>query len=145
LGDFKLAAKKAPAKKRTRAKTTTAKSTVVPKVELTSQKRGSLKQASIFTLAVITAVVLLALITYNPADPGLFHFDSNANIQNKAGSAGAYLADVLIGFFGYLAYLIPIAFIVSAFLIFKSKIVMAELISVLLFSAYFLRWLQVVA
>ena len=115
-----MAARKAPAKKRTRAKTTPAKSTVVQKVELTSQKRGSLKQASIFTLAVITAVVLLALITYNPADPGLFHFDSNANIQNKAGSAGAYLADVLIGFFGYLAYLIPIAFIVSAFLIFKS-------------------------
>ncbi len=122
-----MAARKAPAsKKRTRAKNTTtrkkssAKSTAVQKVALTSQKKGSLKQTSIFILAGITAVVLLALITYNPADPGLFHFDSNAVIQNKAGSAGAYLADVLIGFFGYLAYLIPVAFIVSAYLIFRS-------------------------
>ncbi len=115
-----MAARKASAtKKRARAKTST-KSEVVQKVALTSQKKGSLKQTSIFILTGITAVVLLALITYNPADPGLFHFDSNAEIQNKAGSAGAYLADVLIGFFGYLAYLIPVSFIVSAYLIFRS-------------------------
>jgi S-DNA-T family DNA segregation ATPase FtsK/SpoIIIE len=127
-----LAAKKASAKTATRAKSrskTTAtrkKSSVkstesMNKVALTSTKRGSLKQTSIFILTGITAVILLALITYNPADPGLFHYDSNAVIQNKAGSAGAYLADVLIGFFGFLAYLIPVSFIVSAFLIFRSS------------------------
>ena len=55
---------------------------------------------SIFILSGVTAVILLALFSYNPADPGLFHHDSNAVIQNKAGSAGAYLADVLFGFFG---------------------------------------------
>ena len=123
-----MAERKASATKKTRArsKTTTTrkkasvKSNAVQKVALTSQKKGSLKQTSIFILAGVTAVVLLALVTYNPADPGLFHFDSNAVIQNKAGSAGAYLADVLIGFFGYLAYLIPVSFIVSAYLIFRS-------------------------
>ncbi len=91
------------------------------KVALTSKKKGSLRQTSIFILTGITAVILLALITYNPNDPGLFHFDSDAVIQNKAGAAGAYLADVLIGFFGYLAYLIPISFIISAYLIFRSS------------------------
>ena len=91
------------------------------KVALTSEKKGSLKQTSILILSGITAVVLLALITYNPADPGLFHHDSNAVIQNKAGSAGAYLADVLFGFFGYISYLVPIAFMVSAFLMFRSS------------------------
>jgi len=63
----------------------------------------------------------LALFTYNPNDPGLFVHDSNAVIQNKAGSAGAYLADILFGFFGYLSYLVPISFIVSAFLLFRSN------------------------
>ena len=72
-------------------------------------------------LSGITAVILLALITYNPSDPGLFHHDSNAVIQNKAGSAGAYLADVLFGFFGYISYLVPIAFMVSAYLMFRSS------------------------
>ena len=110
--------------KTTKRKTTTraAKKTTasVEKVALTSEKRGSLKQTSILIMSGITAVILLALITYNPADPGLFHHDSNAVIQNKAGSAGAYLADVLFGFFGYISYLVPIAFIVSAFLMFRS-------------------------
>ncbi len=130
-----MAAKKASASK-TRAKprsktssraTTARKKTSVHanesmnKVALSSKKKGSLRQTSIFILTGITAVILLALITYNPADPGLFHFDSDAVIQNKAGAAGAYLADVLIGFFGYLAYLIPISFIISAFLIFRSS------------------------
>ncbi len=94
---------------------------VKEKIALTSQKRGSLIQTTILILSGITAVVLLALLTYNPADPGLFHYDNNTVIQNKAGSAGAYLADVLFGFFGYLSYLVPIAFLVSAFLLFRSK------------------------
>ena len=126
-----MAAKKASTSKtraKPRSKTTAARkkspaqsSESMNKVALTSKKKGSLRQTSIFILTGITAVILLALITYNPADPGLFHFDSNAVIQNKAGAAGAYLADVLIGFFGYLAYLIPISFIISAFLIFRSS------------------------
>lgn len=109
--------KKAKAKTRAPSKKTSEAAT---KVVINSQKKGSLKQTSIFILSGITAVVLLALITYSPADPGLFHYDSNAVIQNKAGSAGAYLADVLIGFFGYLAYLIPLSFMISAYLLFRS-------------------------
>jgi len=129
-----LAAKKASASKtrakprsKTSARTTARKKSSASanesmnKVALTSKKKGSLRQTSIFILTGITAVILLALITYNPNDPGLFHFDSDAVIQNKAGAAGAYLADVLIGFFGYLAYLIPISFIISAYLIFRSS------------------------
>ena len=109
---------RAPRKSKAKATATAVKGN--EKVALTSQKKGSLKQTSIFILSGITAVVLLALLTYHPADPGLFHHDSNAVIQNKAGSAGAYLADVLFGFLGYIAYLIPVIFIVSAFLLFRS-------------------------
>ena len=120
---------KAAVKSRTAAKVTRSKASVknesaddsMDRVALTSQKRGSLKQTSILIMSGITAVILLALMTYNPADPGLFHHDSNAVIQNKAGSAGAYLADVLFGFFGYISYLVPIAFMVSAFLMFRSS------------------------
>ena len=96
------------------------KNTKEKKTGASPVKVASLKQTSIFILSGITALVLLALVTYNPADPGLFHLDRNAVIQNKAGAVGAYLADVLMGFLGYLSYLIPIAFIVSAFLLFRS-------------------------
>ncbi len=133
IGEFQLAInKKAPSKPSTKTRATpkrraTPKKTnavsqqAVDKVALTAQKRGSLKQMSIFILSGVTAVVLLALFTYHPADPGLFHHDNNAVIQNKAGSAGAYLADVLFGFFGYISYLVPFAFMVSAFLLFRSS------------------------
>ncbi len=117
----KSSASKASTAKKRAAKSKVSSSAPVEKVALTLEKKGSLKQTSIFILSGITAVILLALITYNPADPGLFHHDSNAVIQNKAGSAGAYLADVLFGFFGYISYLVPIAFMVSAFLMFRSS------------------------
>ncbi len=110
-------------KRATTKKTSSPKNTgvVAQKVALNASKRSSIKQTSILILTGITALVLLALLTYNPADPGLFHYDSNAIIQNKAGSIGAYLADVLFGFFGYISYLIPIAFMISAFLVFRSS------------------------
>ncbi len=128
-GDFQLATRKASSKQTKGRNThssihseeTTDAQSVADKVALTSKKKGSLKQTSIFILSGVTAVILLALFSYNPTDPGLFVHDSNAVIQNKAGSAGAYLADVLFGFFGYLSYLVPIAFLVSAFLLFKSS------------------------
>ncbi len=112
---------KASSKSKAATKSNDSVSVNAEKVALTSEKRGSLKQTSILIMSGITAVILLALITYNPADPGLFHHDTNAVIQNKAGSAGAYLADVLFGFFGYISYLVPIAFMVSAFLMFRSS------------------------
>ncbi|WP_325808516.1 MULTISPECIES: DNA translocase FtsK [unclassified Cocleimonas] len=124
-----MATKKAPSKRTTRRNTksstqsneTSGTNSAVEKSALTSKKKGSLKQTSIFILSGVTAVILLALFSYHPADPGLFVHDSNAVIQNKAGSFGAYLADVLFGFFGYLSYLVPIAFLVSAFLLFRSS------------------------
>ncbi|WP_299873918.1 DNA translocase FtsK [uncultured Cocleimonas sp.] len=124
-----MATKKAPSKRTTRRNTKSSTQSneasgtnqAVEKVALTSKKKGSLKQTSIFILSGVTAVILLALFSYHPADPGLFVHDSNAVIQNKAGSFGAYLADVLFGFFGYLSYLVPIAFLVSAFLLFRSS------------------------
>lgn len=111
-------AKKATARK-TKAQPAEAQNTNTQK--LNSQKRGSLIQTSILILSCITAVILLALVSYNPDDPGLFHYDSNAVITNKAGSLGAYLASVLFGFFGHVAYLIPIAILVSVFLLFRSS------------------------
>jgi len=121
LATKRRAASKPRKRTKTATKRTRAKAKATEKIALTSQKKGSLKQTSILVLSGITAVVLLALLTYNPSDPGLFHHDSNTIIQNKAGSAGAYLADVLFGFFGYLSYLVPIAFLVSAFLLFRSS------------------------
>lgn len=91
------------------------------KIDLNDQKRVSLQQTSILFFSGITAVVLLALLTYHPNDPGLFVHDTNAAVQNKAGPAGAFLADILMGFFGYLAYIIPVAFLMLGFSLFRKS------------------------
>ena len=113
-------AKKTTARKTKATRKTTASAQKVANPKLNSQKKGSLIQTSILILTCVTVVILLALFSYNPDDPGLFHYDSNAVITNKAGSLGAYLASVLFGFFGYVAYLIPVSILVSVFLLFRS-------------------------
>ena len=91
------------------------------KIDLNDQKRVSLQQTSILFFSGITAVILLALLTYHPNDPGLFVHDTNAAVQNKAGPAGAFLADILMGFFGYLSYIIPVAFLILGFSLFRKS------------------------
>ena len=118
-----MAAKRTRAKKAPARKTSAKKASSPQKLasqKLNAQKKGSLVQTTILILSCVTAVILLALLTYNPDDPGLFHHDSHAIITNKAGSLGAYLASVLFGFFGHVAYLIPVAFLVSVLLLFRS-------------------------
>ena len=87
--------------------------------KLNAQKLVSLQQTSILFFSFLSAVILLSLVSFDPHDPGFIHFDSSAIIQNKAGMAGAYLASILIGFFGYLAYLIPLSMLYLGFFLFR--------------------------
>lgn len=89
------------------------------KSKLNAQKLVSLQQTSILFFSCLSAVILLALVSFNPEDPSFIHFDSDSIIQNKAGPAGAYLSSILIGFFGYLAYLIPISLLYLGFFLFR--------------------------
>lgn len=89
------------------------------KNKLNAQKLVSLQQTSILFFSCLSAVILLALVSFNPEDPSFIHFDSDRIIQNKAGPAGAYLSSILIGFFGYLAYLIPVSLLYLGFFLFR--------------------------
>ncbi|WP_281271831.1 DNA translocase FtsK [Leucothrix pacifica] len=89
------------------------------KSKLNAQKLVSLQQTSVLFFSCLSAVILLALVSFNPEDPSFIHFDSDSIIQNKAGPAGAYLSSILIGFFGYLAYIIPISLLYLGFFLFR--------------------------
>lgn len=88
--------------------------------KLNAKKIVSLQQTSILFFSCLSAVILLALVSFNPQDPSFIQFDSDAIIQNKAGPAGAYLSSILIGFLGYLAYLIPLALLYVGFFLFRT-------------------------
>lgn len=64
------------------------------------------------------AYLMLALLTYTPQDPGWsYSGPRNVAAQNITGILGAWIADLLIHLFGYLAFLIPIVLIWRSLLV----------------------------
>lgn len=59
--------------------------------------------------------LFLATVTYTPFDPGWMHISSDTQqVSNASGVAGAWIADLLFGFFGWASLVIPIYFFVEA-------------------------------
>ena len=81
-----------------------------------------------FLWLVAAALVGLSLLSYSPLDPSLntaapvrLAEPSAAATANWVGVAGAYLADLLLQALGYVAYLIPLAFLALAWFWLRSR------------------------
>ena len=71
-------------------------------------KRG-LREGALFLAIALALYLLLALATYSAADPGWSHSGAVGPIQNRGGVVGAWVADIGLYLFGFLAYLFPAA------------------------------------
>ena len=71
-------------------------------------QRG-LRESAFVLLVPLAVYLLLVLWTYHPADPSWSHAAGSTRVSNLGGKAGAYLGDLLLYLFGYLAYLLPIS------------------------------------
>ncbi|MFT5446252.1 MAG: S-DNA-T family DNA segregation ATPase FtsK/SpoIIIE [Gammaproteobacteria bacterium] len=69
--------------------------------------RGS-REAALILAGALTLYLLLSLGSYQAADPGWSHSGPVERVANLGGVVGAWLADVFLYLFGYLAYLFPI-------------------------------------
>lgn len=87
--------------------------------QLSGHIRNRLRESALFLLVPVAAYVLLSLFTYNPQDPGSFSASQVDSIRNLGGVTGAWLADFLLHFFGYLAYLIPLGLIFMAWRLYR--------------------------
>ena len=66
-------------------------------------------------LASFGIYLLIATVTYTPFDPGWTHVSSDTQqVTNASGVAGAWIADLLYGFFGRAAILLPIFILIEA-------------------------------
>ncbi|MCC5851588.1 MAG: DNA translocase FtsK 4TM domain-containing protein [Alkalimonas sp.] len=63
--------------------------------------------------------LLLALISFNPADPSWSQTGYQHGVSNYAGPVGAWLADLLLFSFGWIAYLMPVLVAGLGYLLFK--------------------------
>lgn len=72
-------------------------------------------------LMLASILMLLALFTYSNDDPS-WSVSSQQSIENAAGKVGAFIADILFHGFGYLAYVVPVLFLVKLVLLFRKNI-----------------------
>ncbi|PCC13045.1 DNA translocase FtsK [Pseudoalteromonas sp. JB197] len=70
-------------------------------------------------ISTFTAIfILCALISFDPADAA-WSQTSFSEVKNITGAAGAWIADILLLTFGWLAYLVPAAIQIFGYLLFK--------------------------
>ncbi len=68
-------------------------------------------------IIIVGAFLALSIFSYNAGDPGLFNKISGADvtIHNLCGKVGAYVADVLLQYFGFASILISLAVLFAGF------------------------------
>lgn len=81
-----------------------------------------LKEGALIAIAALCLYLWMALLTYDQGDPGWSHTATSADqVQNAAGRAGAYAADILFMVLGYFAYIFPLLLGVKAWQIFRER------------------------
>lgn len=72
-------------------------------------------------LGALCLYLWMALLTYDPADPGWTHTSNIDQVQNAAGRAGAWFADILFMALGYFAYVFPLLLGVKTLQVFRNR------------------------
>jgi len=80
-----------------------------------------LKEGALIALGALCAYLWMALLTYDPSDPGWTHTSNVQQVQNAAGRAGAWFADVLFMALGYFAFLFPLLLGVKTWQVFRAR------------------------
>lgn len=79
-----------------------------------------LHEAGSILLLALTVYLLICLVSYNINDPGFTHLGNTKNIINSGGQLGAWFADILYYFFGYIAYFVPFSIGLAAIKSYKT-------------------------
>ncbi|MER2492273.1 DNA translocase FtsK [Catenovulum sediminis] len=80
-----------------------------------------LLEVGLITFAGGALFILLALVSFDPLDPSWSQSGYQVPIRNMAGAAGAWLSDLLLFFFGAVAYLVPFAVAFIGWALFQKR------------------------
>ena len=80
-----------------------------------------LKEGALIAVGALCLYLWMALLTYDTSDPGFSHTSNVDQVQNAAGRAGAYFADILFMVLGYFAYIFPLLLAVKTLQIFRER------------------------
>jgi len=80
-----------------------------------------LKEGLFIVLVALALFMTMALLSFDKADPGWTYTGSNETVSNLVGRSGAWIADVFLFFFGFLAFLFPAMLAWQAWIIFRDR------------------------
>lgn len=78
-----------------------------------------LLEAGLFIAGLIAIFILITLFTFDPADPSWSKTGNYELITNGGGAFGAWLSDILLFTFGWLAFFVPVAVSLIGWLLFR--------------------------
>ncbi len=82
----------------------------------------NIREVLVFASLIFALYLLISLFSFNADDSAWSYSISNTVIQNHAGAAGAYIADLLLSVFGYFGYLIPFLFLMSGWRLYQTRL-----------------------
>ena len=77
------------------------------------------QEGALFVLGFTALYFIIALFSYHPSDPSWSQ--TGSKVLNLGGPSGAWLADIFLTVFGYLAYIFPFMLAYVGWLIFKGS------------------------
>jgi len=80
-----------------------------------------LREGALILLVAISIFLMMALASYTPTDPAWTSTGHTNQVSNYGSRAGAWFADVLRYFLGYVSYLIPLLFAHRAWTMFRHR------------------------
>ena len=78
-----------------------------------------LLEVGLLVAGAVSIYILITLFTFDPADPSWSKTGNYELIKNAGGAFGAWLADVLLSIFGYLAFFVPVLVSLFGWLMFR--------------------------
>jgi S-DNA-T family DNA segregation ATPase FtsK/SpoIIIE len=78
-----------------------------------------LLETGLLFFSVFAMFLMLALFTFDAADPGWAQTGYQTPVRNLGGAVGAYLSDLLLNLFGFLAYTLPFVVAILGWLLFQ--------------------------
>lgn len=66
------------------------------------------REGAVIALIALCIYLAMALVTFSPSDPGWASIGHDTSVQNYAGRTGAWIASLLMDFFGHVSFLFPV-------------------------------------
>ena len=79
-----------------------------------------LREAGMLISFALAIYILVALLSYDAADAAWSHSGLNDRATNFGGSAGAWLSDLLLYLFGFMAFLLPVMLLYNGFILVRT-------------------------